>query len=89
MLWGEAKPAEGLQQAGDAASKLTFNVQISWLTTGQNYRGPLWWDQRKLLELGKQAGHLALCVLGGLGMLRSAFPGKGLSSLSFQMRCSD
>ena len=87
MLWGEAEPTEGLSQAGEAASKLTSNVQISWLTTGQNHRGPLWRDQRKLLESGKQAGHLARCVLGGLGMLCSAFSGKGLSSLSFQTEC--
>lgn len=39
-------------------------------------------DKQELFQSGKQSGHLAHCVLGGLGVLCSAFPGKGVSVIS-------
>lgn len=46
-------------------SKLTFNVRISWLTTGQNYRGPLGGISRNCLNQGNsQATWLAVFWAG-------------------------
>lgn len=50
--------------------KLTFNVRMSLLTTGLNYRGYLWGNEQKLSELGKTYKPLDLWgLLDGLGIL--------------------
>lgn len=50
--------------------KLTFNVGMSLLTTGLNYRGHLWGNEQKLSELGKTYKPLdPWALLDGLGIL--------------------
>lgn len=75
----------GVSQMGH---KSTFNVWVSLLTTGLNYRSHLWGDEQILSELEK-TDHLTLgCFWVDLAFLHIFLSGQESSSLSLQSVCS-